>query len=174
MLFDQQEFEHVCNLLTDPSTASIVLAPQYSHTDTWEFSGHTLTRRTHKRSGATVVSPDGTKDRRVGLEDLPDERTTFLEYEDGSMETLVDNWREVESPKERSSQRFVGKTFNQPEFEQMCNLLKDPSTSGTLVAHTAPQYSHTDKWELSGNTRTRTHKRSRATFFSPDGTKDQQ
>ena len=35
--------------------------------------------------------------------------------------------------------------FNKPEFEQMCNLLKDPSTSGTLVAHTAPQYSHTDK-----------------------------
>ena len=34
--------------------------------------------------------------------------------------------------------------FNQPEFEQMCNLLKDPSTSGTSVAHTAPQYSHTD------------------------------
>ena len=54
--------------------------------------------------------------------------------------------------------------FNQPEFEQMCNLLKDPCTSGTLVAHTAPQYSHTDKWELSGNTLTRTHKRSRATF----------
>ena len=31
-------------------------------------------------------------------------------YEDGSKETLVDNWREVENPKERSSQRFVGKT----------------------------------------------------------------
>ena len=54
----------------------------------------------------------------------------------------------------------------------MCNRLKDPSTSGTLVAHTAPQYPHTDKWELSGNTLTRTRKRSRATFFSPDGTKD--
>ena len=49
-------------------------------------------------------------DRPVGLEDLADERTTFLEYEDGSKETLVDNWREVENPKERSSQRFVGKT----------------------------------------------------------------
>ena len=31
-------------------------------------------------------------------------------YEYGSKETLVDNWCEAENPKERSSQRFVGKT----------------------------------------------------------------
>ena len=91
----------MCNLLKDPSTSGTLVAhtaPQYSHTDKWELSGNTLTR-TH-----------GSKDRPVGLEDLADERTTFLEYEDGSKETLVDNWREVENPKERSSQRFVGKT----------------------------------------------------------------
>ena len=33
-------------------------------------------------------------------------------------------------------------------------------------------YYHTDTWELSGNTLTRIHKRTRATFFSPEGTKD--
>ena len=110
--FNQPEFEQMCNLLKDPSTSGTLVAhtaPQYSHTDKWELSGNTLTR-THKRSRATFFSPDGTKDRPVGLEDLADERTTFLEYEDGSKETLVDNWREVENPKERSSQRFVGKT----------------------------------------------------------------
>ena len=89
----------MCNLLKDPSTHA---APQYSHTDKLELSGNTLTR-THKRPRAAFPPPDGTKD-------LADERTTCLEYEDGSKETLVDNWREVENPKERSSQRFVGKT----------------------------------------------------------------
>ena len=98
--------------LKDPSTSGTLVghtAPQYSHTDKWELSGNTLTR-THKRSRATFFSPAGTKDPPVGLEDLADERTTFLEYEDGSKETLVDNWREVENPKERCSQCFVGKT----------------------------------------------------------------
>ena len=70
----------------------------------------TFRKHSHEDSRATFFSPDGTRDRPVGLEDLADERTTFLEYEDGSKETLVDNWREVENPKERSSQRFVGKT----------------------------------------------------------------
>ena len=85
-------------------------APQYSHTAKWELSGNTLTR-THKRSRATFSSPDGTKDCPVGLDDFADEHTTFLEYEDGSKETLVGNWREeVENPTEKSSQRFVGKT----------------------------------------------------------------
>ena len=31
---------------------------------------------------------------------------------------------------------------------------------------------HIDKWELSGTTLTRIHKRARASFFSPEGTKD--
>ena len=46
----------------------------------------------------------------VSLDDLADERTTFLQYEDGAKETLVDNWCEVENPHEKLLQRFVGKT----------------------------------------------------------------
>ena len=102
----------MCNLFKDPSTSGTLVAhtaPQHSHTDKWLFSGNTLTR-THKRSRATLFSPDNTKDRPVGLEDLADERATVFEYEDGSKETSVDNWREVENQKEKSSQRFVGKT----------------------------------------------------------------
>ena len=68
--------------------------------------------------------------------------------------------------------------FNKDEFEVVCNTFHGMSAQGTLVAPTftptfkpVVQY-HIDKWELSGNTLTRIHKRARATFFSPEGTKD--
>ena len=64
--------------------------------------------------------------------------------------------------------------FNKDEFEVVCNTFHNTSAQGTLVAPTFKplvQY-HVDKWELSGNTLTRIHKRVRATFFSPEGTKD--
>ena len=56
----------------------------------------------------------------------------------------------------------------------MCNTFHTQSAQGTIVApvfRPLVQY-HVDKWELSGNTLTRIHKRARATFFSPEGTKD--
>ena len=64
--------------------------------------------------------------------------------------------------------------FNKDEFVEVCNLLHDSNEHGTLIAPTQfnPVYYNADRWELSGNTLTRIHKRSRATFFSPEGTKD--
>ena len=56
----------------------------------------------------------------------------------------------------------------------MCNTFHTQSAQGTIVApvfRPLVQY-HVDKWELSGSTLTRIHKRARATFFSPEGTKD--
>ena len=64
--------------------------------------------------------------------------------------------------------------FNKEEFEVVCNTFHTQSAQGTIVApvfRPLVQY-HVDKWELSGNTLTRIHKRARATFFSPEGTKD--
>ena len=64
--------------------------------------------------------------------------------------------------------------FDKEEFEIVCNTFHDTRTQGTIVAPTFKplvQY-HVHKWELSGNTLTRIHKRARATFFSPEGTKD--
>ena len=64
--------------------------------------------------------------------------------------------------------------FERNEFESVCNFFHETGSRGTLVAPTfhTPVYYHTDTWELSGNTLTRIHKRTRATFFSPEGTKD--
>ena len=64
--------------------------------------------------------------------------------------------------------------FEREEFESVCNFFHEAHSHGTLVAPTfhTPVYYHTDTWELSGNTLTRIHKRTRATFFSPEGTKD--
>ena len=64
--------------------------------------------------------------------------------------------------------------FERNEFESVCNFFHETGSHGTLVAPTfhTPVYYHTDTWELSGNTLTRIHKRTRATFFSPEGTKD--
>ena len=68
--------------------------------------------------------------------------------------------------------------FNKDDFEVVCNTFHGMSAQGTLVAPTfTPSFKpvvqyHIDKWELSGNTLTRIHKRARATFFSPEGTKD--
>ena len=64
--------------------------------------------------------------------------------------------------------------FDKEEFEVVCNTFHTQSAQGTIVApvfRPLVQY-HVDKWELSGNTLTRIHKRARATFFSPEGTKD--
>ena len=63
---------------------------------------------------------------------------------------------------------------NKEEFEVACNTFHNSSAQGTIVASVLRplvQY-HVDKWELSGNTLTRIHKRARATFFSREGTKD--
>ena len=64
--------------------------------------------------------------------------------------------------------------FNKEEFEVVCNTFHTQSAQGTIVAlvfRPLVQY-HVDKWELSGNTLSRIHKRARATCFSPEGTKD--
>ena len=79
------------------------------HVDKWELSGNTLTR-IHKRARATFFSPEGTKDRPVDLKDLSDERVTYFEYSDGRKETLTDNWRKAENPKDKAPERFVGRT----------------------------------------------------------------
>ena len=63
--------------------------------------------------------------------------------------------------------------FNKEEFEVVCNTFHSQSAQGTIVApvfRPLVQY-HVDTWELSGSTLTRIHKRARATFFSPEGTK---
>ena len=63
--------------------------------------------------------------------------------------------------------------FDKDEFVEVCDMFHGLSSQGTLIAPTfTPMYYHTDRWELSGNTLTRIHKRARATFFSPEGTKD--
>ena len=112
--FDKEEFVHVCNVFHSNGGSQGTLiapasAPFYYHTDRWELSGNILTR-IHKRSRATFFAPDGTKDRPVALDDLADERTTFLEYADGTTETLVENWRALKDPKCKAKQRFTGKT----------------------------------------------------------------
>ncbi|CAE7244727.1 unnamed protein product [Symbiodinium sp. CCMP2456] len=72
---------------------------------------------------------------------------------------------------------FLGLTlapFNKDEFEVVCNTFHNMSPQDTMASptfKTLVQY-HVDKWELAGNTLTRIHKRARATFFSPEGTKD--
>ena len=77
------------------------------------------TFRKHFREDSQEIpsyfSPDGTKDSPVVLEDLADERTTFLEYENGSKETLVDNSREVENQKDESVRLSSSLSRPQPE-----------------------------------------------------------
>ena len=57
-----------------------------------DSANHTLTRL-HKRVRTTLFSPEGTKDRPIDLKDLSNERTTYMEFEDGSTTSVTDDWR---------------------------------------------------------------------------------
>ena len=111
--FDPLEFESICNSFHEANSKGLLVAPTFQtpyHHDRWELSGNAL-KRIHKRSRATFFSPDGTKDRPVELDDLANDRVTFLQYEDGTTQTLTDNWRTVENPKGNAPKRFVGYTL---------------------------------------------------------------
>ena len=81
------------------------------HADCWvlDSANHTLTRL-HKRPRATLFSPEGTQDRPVELKDLAGERTTFMEFDDGSKISATDNWMTSDDPKAKQSRHFKGRT----------------------------------------------------------------
>ena len=81
------------------------------HADYWvlDSTNHILTRL-HKRPRATLFSPEGTQDRPVELKDLAGERTTFMEFDDGSKTSVTDNWMTSDDPKAKQSRHFKGKT----------------------------------------------------------------
>ena len=81
------------------------------HADKWvlDSANHTLTRL-HKRVRTTLFSPDGTKDRPIELKDLSNERTTFMEFEDGSTTSVTDDWRTSDDPRAMQEKRFKGRT----------------------------------------------------------------
>ena len=81
------------------------------HADKWvlDSTNHTLTRL-HKRVGTTLFSPEGTKDRPIELKDLSSERTTFMEFEDGSTTSVTDDWRTSDDPRAAQEKRFEGRT----------------------------------------------------------------
>ena len=81
------------------------------HADCWvrDSANHTLTRL-RKRPRTTLFSPEGTQDRPVELKDLAGERTTFMEFDDGSKTSVTDNWMTSDDPKARQPRHFKGKT----------------------------------------------------------------
>ena len=80
------------------------------HADYWELdsANHTLIRL-HKRPRATLFSPEGTQDRPVELKDLAGERTTFMEFDNGSKISVIDNWMTSDDPKAKQPRHFKGK-----------------------------------------------------------------
>ena len=81
------------------------------HADKWvlDSANHTLTRL-QKGVRTTLFSPDGTKDRPIELKDLSNERTTFMEFEDGSTTSVTDDWRTSDDPRAMQEKRFKGRT----------------------------------------------------------------
>ena len=93
-----------------------LVAPTFKKTfqyqaDCWvlDSANHTLTRL-HKRPRTTLFSPEITQDRPVELKDLAGERTTFMEFDDGSKTSVTDNWMTSDDPKARQPRHFKGKT----------------------------------------------------------------
>ena len=56
-----------------------------------------------------MFSPEGTQDRPVELKDLAGERTTFMEFDDGSKTSVTDNWMTSDDPKAKQPRHFKGK-----------------------------------------------------------------
>lgn len=54
--------------------------------------------RLHPRARKTLFVPNGTKDRPIPVEDLANQRTTEMEFEDGTKRTFTDNWRSSKDP----------------------------------------------------------------------------
>ena len=94
--------------LEGPSRESTPVV-QY-HADCWvlDSANHTLTRL-HKRPRATLFSPE-TQDRPVELKDLAGERTTSMEFDDGSKTSVTENWMTSDDPKAKQPRHFKGKT----------------------------------------------------------------
>ena len=84
------------NFVVAPLPGSFKVPLIYHH-DKWELEGNTLVRY-HKRPRRTLFSPHGTRDRPVELDELANMRETFLEYEHGTKEHIVDKWRTSEDP----------------------------------------------------------------------------
>ena len=106
-----------CSLTSQGGKGDIVVAqlpgsfkvPPTYHNDKWELEGNTLARY-HKRPGRTLFFPHGARDRLLELDEVANMRETFLEYEDGTKEHSVDNWRASEDPCRKMDKYFKGKT----------------------------------------------------------------
>ena len=99
------------------------------HSWVLDRANHTLTRL-HKRVRTTLFSPEGAKDRPIDLKDLSNERTTYMEFGDGSMTSITDDCRTSEDPRAAQERRFKGKTvFKLAAMRTGRKLLGRQSTS---------------------------------------------
>ena len=117
--FDPEEYANFSAIFHAPFAARPppgLVAPTFKpaiqyHADTWllDSANHTLTSL-RKLVRTTLFSTDGTKDRTIDLKDLSNERTTYMEFEDGTTTSISDDWRTSDDPRAVQEKRFKGRT----------------------------------------------------------------
>ena len=122
-------FHAVCCEASSRTCGSTFKPTIQYHADKWvlDSANPTLTRL-HKRVRTTLFSPEGTKDRPIDLKDLTNERTTYLEFEDGSTISVIDDWRTSDAPRAVQEKRFKGTVFKLASVPTGRKLLGKQST----------------------------------------------
>ena len=94
--FNEYDFAPLCNEFhaqfnsETPPGFMAAFKPVYYHADRWILKVNMLIRL-HPRARKTLFVPNGTKDRPIPVGDLANQRTTEMEFEDGTKRTFTDN-----------------------------------------------------------------------------------
>ena len=178
--FDQTMFDTVCNgmikqlhvaatltntknnwdhSLVAPTTETqtSVKKPIFYHADRWalDLKENTLTR-IHKRPRKTMFVPLGTKDMPIELDKLAEQRTTFVEYQNGEKVTLSDLWRTSDDPTKvlKADMTWTGKTVfkllaeqDGRRFTKKTSLRTTFNTEPEVLEQSLPATSSTSKLE---------------------------
>ena len=116
--FVKSDFEVVCVALHDNfrmaanrESSAKSFKPVYYHADRWHFDvARNVLVRYHKRPRRALFVPTGTSDRPVALDQLAQQRKTFLTDDQGNEQEIVDNWVTSDEPTRSLSYFWKGRT----------------------------------------------------------------